>query len=123
MQYYYFKQTVNCLLYESPALYDNNYGRHSRLHTETRGEGEVEGEGGSNRGRGLLIFLSPKGSFNACNREKGLNRGNYDTVEALIATTLVSDHALVTTTIVKPCLNCHSNSVIKSSHKQPLRHR
>ena len=41
------------------------------------------------------------------------------TVEALLATALESDQALVTTTTVKPRLNCHSNSVIKSSHKRP----
>ena len=28
--------------------------------------------------------------------------------------------ALVTTTVVKSCLNCHSNSVIKSSRKRPF---
>ena len=43
-----------------------------------------------------------------------------NTVEAPVETTLVSDQGLVTITIVKPRLSCHSNFVIKSSHKRPL---
>ena len=50
--------------------------------------------------------------------EKLIDR-EENTVKALVTTALVSDQALVTTTIEKPRLNCHSNSVIKSSHKRP----
>ena len=41
-----------------------------------------------------------------------------DTVEALLATTLVSDQLLVMTTFAKPHLNYDLNFVMKSSHKQ-----
>ena len=41
-----------------------------------------------------------------------------DTVEALLATTLVSDQLLVTTTFAKPHLNYNLNFVMKSSRKR-----
>ena len=56
-----------------------------------------------------------------CNTGWPVLAKNVTTVEDLVATSLVSDQALVnTTTIVKPRFNCHSNSVIESSHKRPL---
>ena len=42
-----------------------------------------------------------------------------DTVEALLAATLLSDQLLVMTTFAKPHLNYDLNFVMKSSHKQP----
>ena len=41
------------------------------------------------------------------------------TVKALPCDHSCKQPALVMTSIVKPCLTCHLNSVIKSSHKRP----
>ena len=43
---------------------------------------------------------------------------NIITVEAFLATALVSDQALVTTTIVKPRLNCHSALVLSDRSRK-----